>query len=155
MDMEYRNIIVPTLERMGEERTVKKIYVKMKLAWRMERKGGLWIRKVGEVMRRWGLKREWEEGVGEVEKGMWERRVRERKMEWVEKRWKGEVEATESKLEMFKEVKMKWGREKYLMAAGVESVMEKTRIRGGASELEVDRGRGRRGVEHRERKERV
>ena len=44
---------------------------------------------------------------------MWNRRVRERKLE----------------------VKMKWGREGYLKAAGVESVMEKVRIRGGASEV--------------------
>ena len=33
--------------------------------------------------------------------------------------------------------------------------MVKARIRGGASEMEVDRGRGRRGVEYRERKDRV
>jgi hypothetical protein len=79
---------VGKLERMEEGRTVKKVYRKMKLAWRMERIGGVWIRRVGEVMRRWNLMKEWDEGIGELEKGMWNRRVRERKLEWGEKRWK-------------------------------------------------------------------
>ena len=102
---------VGKLERMKEGRTVKNVYEKMKVAWVKEKKGGVWIRKVGEVMRRWGLRREWEEGVGEVERGMWKRRVREMKREWVEKRWKGEVEGNKSTLEIYKEVEMKWGRE--------------------------------------------
>ena len=77
---------VGKLEMMEEGRTVKKVYIKMKLAWGKEKKGGLWIRKIAEVMRRWNLKREWEEGIGEVEKGIWDRRVKERKQTWVEAR---------------------------------------------------------------------
>ena len=68
--------------------------------------------------------------------------MRKKKVGWVEKDWRREVERCEIKLELHEEVKVKGGREEYLAAAGVKSVTVKAQIRGarGVSDMEVDRG---------------